>query len=100
MKIYQVVHYYEDGDGDGYATQAEKVIANYSDPIKAKEIVDKYSKPHIYAEGIYGAPRCGTLVVREVVIDEDPNPETFWWLNNEEYYENDEWDDDWYKYEA
>ena len=51
-------------------------------------------------KGIYGAPRCGTLVVREVVIDEDPNPETFWWLNNEEYYENDEWDDDWYKYEA
>ena len=96
-KIYEVVHLYDVDGGFGDAIGREDVIARFAEESKAKEIVEKYAKPHIY-EKPYASLYCGELVVHEVELDVYPEEKSMWWLRTkslEDDWDEDDEDDDW-----
>ena len=97
MKIYQVMHMYDEDGGFGDSVTQMDVVETFSKKEDADKFVEIFSNPHVYSVP-YDELCCGNLYVKEIEIlssfDEvDMDKSHYWWLRENEDDDDDEDDD-------
>ena len=92
MKIYQVVHHYDEDGGFGDAIPEEEIIATFESLEDANAFVARFANPHVY-DHPYQDLHCGKLVVMEsdvigkgeLDLDkfEKEELDKYWWRSRE-----------------
>ena len=67
MKIYNVVHVYDEDGGFGDAMSTEEFVAAFESAEDAQAFVEKYSKPYVY-DRPYSELYCNQFVIVETEI--------------------------------
>lgn len=91
MKLYQVVHNWDEDGGFGDAVWQQDVLATFENKEDAEEYAQKFADPHVY-DVPYAALGCGDLKVEEIEVIshgefpawvETQKEEDMWWLNTD-----------------
>ena len=67
MKVYQVYHIFDIGNGFGYAIEVESLIATFTDKADAEAVKEKLHNPRVYDES-YDQLWCGNIVIKEIKV--------------------------------